>query len=1122
MNDINLANGDQDTREFERRTLPQVLRALQQTPLPVPMQNPTLLPVSLLDPEVMERLAAELVSLRNNLGAHFYGRRGQKQYGLDIVELEPDAACSLYQVKRYETLSADQMVDIVDDYAGPPRPPDYQGPERRFNPHRVVIITSAPVESDTGNVDGLKELQDRYQGDLTIEVWGAEALGRKLRELPHLVLAIFGPAWAKAWCGFAPAPPAPGAPPPLGLVEDPVAVLHFDAMEAEAASRQEANPLAAAALFGRIAEGLREGGFPGHAAAMRGREAAAAEAGGDPSAAFTILFRLSLDTVLAGERLGSPRQKVAELAAGLDQAQQDKSLVIGAVADWYEHGSQLTDVVPALTRLTEIRDPDAAILVCLVIEQAVADGLFDQVPPDSITAQVDEATPRLLHDLKMLAATTDTRDVVVRARLRCAAADAELTLNADTEAVDQAYSKLVQDALAGRYQHARGLVASRAAYAYAARGEADRAITLWRQSILACSEDGYYGDARNAIRATRRLCWDDGIINLGGLETAASALPNLRRLLAGTYDPALTTLDAAHRGRLPDAFGDARRYLLESRLSGHLYEEILAQTLLGDVVAAAGQPMPAARLYVMAGQADNAAKLAADLPAILDMNSMCLTGLRRRRAAAIKVIGAQAALFNDEDVPGVIECLLSAAGGAWTAPFVQPHPERDALTAIASFGIRIPETAVDQILAVAEPALTQTTVISDTIANLLIQTYWAVPSRRDDLAQALTRMLRLADPPYNLWGFVVSLPSAARAPMLPAVRDLAEQGNAEAITALASWRDALPVVQVAARRACAAFLRRSVGIKRTVTSVGNEETTVVHLLIALLDADQLSEVPISELTPEKARPAGGVLFTSVFGASGGDGAQPVEPTAEFPDSAAIHAVGPPSDLAVAVARHLTAIGGDTCSGAAPRANALSALRLLLPRLAAPVLAELFPQLLNISREPGLSEADQFELSMDTGLSRGRIRTGAKILAGLALLAAAESFAERRDATQQPDATDHAAANDVIAQAVGLMRDTEEGSENRLLGALSIAAIARSAPDFAIYATGLLFSGDEQARALGARYTPGSPELFRIMADDPSSLVRVSVASRAPELPKDVRANLISDAHAHVRHASRAE
>ena len=461
--------------------------------------------------------------------------------------------------------------------------------------------------------------------------------------------------------------------------------------------------------------------------------------------------------------------------------------MLAAAADWYEHGGQLGDVVPALGRLGGAADPDTPVLTCLVIEQAIADGLFDQVPPGSATAHAGAVDPGLLRDLAALAVAADTPDAVIRARLRCAAADAALPLTAGADAVEQAYGDLADDALAGRYLHARGLITSRAAYAFAVRGATGRAITLWRQSIVSSSEDGYYGDARNAIRAIRRLCWDHGILSPAGLDIADTALPNRRQLLARAHDPALTTLDAAHRGKLPDAFADARRYLLESRTAGHLYEEILAQTLLGDVLAAADQPAPAVCVYVMAGQADKAATLAAGLPGIIDVTGWLASGLRRRGAAAIQVIGAQSALFDDDAVPGVVGSLLSAAQGLWEAPFRQPHPERDALQAVASFGIRIPEAAIDRILDAAAPALSQVTGISDTVAGLLIQSYWAVETRRADLASALTRMLRLPDPPYNLWGFVTGLPSAARGPILPTVQDLGENGNQEATTALASW-----------------------------------------------------------------------------------------------------------------------------------------------------------------------------------------------------------------------------------------------------------------------------------------------------------------------------------------------
>jgi hypothetical protein len=1130
-------DGDKDNGAV-RLTLPQVLGAVQAAPLPVPLQNPAALPLNQLDPEVLERLAAEVVSHRNNRGAHFYGRRGQKQHGLDIVEFEWAETTSLYQVKRYETLSPAQMKSIVEEYAGPPRQAAYTGPKRRFDPHRFVIVTSALVESDTGNIDGLKDLQDLYKGDLIIEVWGAEVLGRKLRGAPHAVLAIFGQAWAKAWCGFEPAPVPPGAPKALGLVEDPVSVLNLESLRADAAAREVSDPLGAAAVYGAIARSLKEASFPGHAAVMCQRQAEAAEAGGDQSWAFAILFQLGLDTVLIGERFGALRHKLDETSALLGGLQADKSAVLGALADWYEQGSHLAVTVPALKRLADAGDPYHSLLACLVIEQAVVDGLYDYSPPFSVVTPADPATEGLLRDLAELAAVADASDPVIRARLHCAVADALLRSADDAAAVSERYGTIVDDALAGRYLHARGLVTSRAAYAYAARGSVDRATTLWRQSILASSEEGFFGDVRNAMRASDMLSSDRDIWTFPGISIVASALPDNRRILSGSGDPALAALDAAHEGKLPDAFGDARRYIWESRISGHLLEEMLAMSLFGDVVAEGGSQAAAVICYVLAGEADKAAKLAATVPDLIGVSLWISSGVRRRRAAAIRVAGAQALLVNDEDVLAVVETLLRAAKDLWIPRSIGPQPELDAVKAVASFGVRIPGGAVDAILEVAAPALSKSTVVSSAIANLLIQAYWAVESRRADLANALMAMLRLPGPPQDLWQLLSTMPAIARPALLPTITSLAEDGDPEAISVLASWRQPSEKVQLAARRACAAFFRRPIGIPQGAFHVGTQELATVNLLLALLDARQLAEVPVAELTPERARPAGGILFTHITGAAPSPPAAPVinpaeaaaravestpdtpdqPPAVSPPDEAAIKAAGRPADLAAAVATHLVGIAGDTYAGAANRANALSALRYLLPSLQPASLAELVPPLLKISRDPALSDADQFEIDTDTELSRNRMRTGARELPAFALVAAAEAFAEGRDKTIPLGDAEHPLVDEIIALASGILRDASEKSQNPFLGALSIAALARSAPDLAVYATGLVFHGRDNVRALGARYAPGTPDLFRVMSTDPSPQVRIAIAGRAPELPEDVQDGLSSDTHLGVRWA----
>jgi hypothetical protein len=77
-----------------------LVRARQSSPLLTPRTGSPNLPLGELDSEVLERLAVEMIKRRPNLRAHFYGRRGQKQHGLDVVERETVDANSVYQIRR--------------------------------------------------------------------------------------------------------------------------------------------------------------------------------------------------------------------------------------------------------------------------------------------------------------------------------------------------------------------------------------------------------------------------------------------------------------------------------------------------------------------------------------------------------------------------------------------------------------------------------------------------------------------------------------------------------------------------------------------------------------------------------------------------------------------------------------------------------------------------------------------------------------------------------------------------------------------------------------------------------------------------------------------------------------
>lgn len=1127
--------GEKDTAAVDLDELievpyPELARREQTTPPPLPTPNPPLLPFHALDPEVFERVVAEVVyRRRDHLGTHFYGRRGQKQHGLDIVEHTKEGNTALYQLKRYQEVSPKQLRDAVEEYAGPPRKRRHLPPPRRFDPRRFVVVTSAETDRDTKNTDEIDVLHRDYAGDLDIEVWGAETLSRALRESPGLVAAVFGRPWAEAFCGLAPPLPTAQDPRPLGLVEEPVQVLGIATMVADAQAREQIDPGGAAALFAAVADDLERAAFPGHAALMRTRQAAAARAAGDAAAGFDLRFQIELARLVRGDDVRVRHEsELGTDAEALGGTRLAKWRILCAAADWHEQGSDLAAVAEAVAELATSGDADAPQLCCLVLEQALVDGLFDFDPPRSLVADVDAEAPARLAAVRAAAASVGSSDPVLRARLRSAVADAELRIDSTPEEVETAYGALVEDAAAGRLLHAAGLVASRAAHAFATHGAVDRAESLWRRTVLDSSDHGLYGDARNALRAIHAARADAGQWLLLGLDTIVQAMPNRRRLIEARHDVSLSAFEAAQENRLPDAFGDARRWLWEARLSGHLVEEMLAWRQFGRVLAAGGDPEAAVECLVIAGEAANGADTARPLSALTDTWPWTASRVRRCRAAAIQVAGAQVRLIADHDVPQFAASLLALADGLWETAAVAPNPELEAVKAIAALGARIPETAVDGILSLAVPAVDHSTGISDDIANLLVQAYFAVPSRRADLAAAISAMLRQPTPPHDLWGLVENIPADAHEPLLATLTGLADAGDAAAVAMLVAWRRAPADVQLVARRAAATLLRRPVGHDRDSYGVGTQEDRVAGLVLGLLDAADETDIAAEELAPGLCSPVGGVIMTRgvvVGDAADSAAAQPAPPLARdatqaedpgVPDDAAHAAAAPRDQLLAAVADKLLSLAEDRKDIAGSRQQALRALLRLIRRLPGDAAASMARRLADLHDDPGLSEQDLWEIETNMPLSRFRFDTGAGSLASTALVAAAEALA-RAGHAGDPMAAEAEFAVRLVAAALPLLRG--DASEARA-GARAVAAVASSAPSLVHYATALLVHPDPVVRAAGARLTPADETLLVSVATDPAALVRGAVASRGAELPSSVRETLAADPDAGVRHALR--
>lgn len=1134
----------------------ELMRVRQTSELPLPVAGGHTLPLGELDPEVLERLAAEMIKRRPNLGAHFYGRRGQSQHGLDILERETVDFNSVYQVRRYETLTPDLIAAAVSEYADP-KPPKKGGPKppRRFAARRYVLFTSALAENEKALQDRLEELQKQYSGDMVIEVWGREMVSGLLRECGSMVNAVFGAEWARVFCGFAPPPPDPADPDRLGLVENPVQVLNLDALVSDAEAKRDDDPLESARLDGVIAETLGEANFPAHAAEYRRRQAGRLQVAGDTAGAFALLWELAVAHFQAGAatRLVTVYYDLGQLGTGLDRLQAAKLKVLTAAQDWYEHGSQLAIVVPALEDLVAAADPDAALLACVTLEQALVDGWFDCDPPQPLMTP-SESTPDLPDGLRSCAEGRSCADVVIRARLACVLADTRLTADSTPADADNAYRDLLLGAGAGRYLHAGDLVYARAAHAFAMHGDTRHAINLWRQAIMLSSDSRRYGDVLACRRALNAAILEQPVPAFSELD-ATSSLPNDARLLAASQPAELNALRAVHAGKLPDALSVSRRCLWESRLSGQLIGEREALELFGDVMLAAQRPAAALTAWVMAGTAGKAANLAGGLTEPTDMSRWTRSPVRAQQAAAAQVIGVQARLYGSAGAGPAVQQLLGLTADLWTSPNIQPYPAYDAIKALSQFGRNLPADAVDPVLSLLDQRITAGGVLTPETAYLLIQLYWAVPARRSDVAAIIAGQLAPADPPPLLWELVAEVPEQAREPLHPGVSSLADAGNTEALLTLARWRQPTPAVQLAARRTCANLLRQplpstSTGVWPQTTRFRDAATMVVVLTAAataietdphdlcpgagpLVTEKILLSMVITEGAPpptpapsaSAAEPAHGEVSPAEAppgqtrdhlasrrpdeSADAAGGAN----DAREPDAQALTAAGPASALADEVALYLLAIAESGYPPAFYRAEALSALHSFVSQLNPGLTRQLATRLLALAENPNLNEYDQAELASQDPLSRGRLNIGAKDLATQALVMAADAAAfasagEPATSLTGPD------MRRLVTHAANLIRSADKETSKR--GAIALALASRCEASLAHYGAVIAVHPDEEVRAVAASTAALGDASQRNLAIDPSPKVRAALARRTTELADDVIATLRADENVQVR------
>ncbi|WP_405462936.1 hypothetical protein OG783_33365 [Streptomyces jietaisiensis] len=753
-------------------------------PLTPPLSVPDALPFGELSPPVFERVVCEVMWLVDGMNdIRGYGRSGQDQGGLDLIGRQKGKT-HVYQVRRIVSLSAPALRAAVTDFTGPSRTtsPEEEWSERRFNTVRFVLATGCIVD-DTAVEDELVALQEQYQDDIDIDLYDARTLSRFLRDRPSIVAGVFGPEWAKAFCGVE-TPPVPSLPHGYALLNDPLDHLGLaDALHRAQLAETEPGP--AAELFGELADALEQASFTGHARQLRTRQRDLLASAGQADAAFNVAAKLMLDRYESGDRMFVD-EHLKRLARDAGGTASDIYMILQALADWFEYGYDLPPVTTALETVVQACNPLAARLVLAVIEQIVV----DEHPNDH---------PARLSDLASEVLPSQTG--LVRIRLECSLAD--LAVNAG-QSPEESYGDLDRRALGGRIpERFAVLVHMRRGRALALADLGSEAVEAYRRAVLAATREGLGGDARHALRSLSFLADQHNV----GFRESSQAMLSARtvgakgaRLIDLAFNPAVSALEALVDDRLPDASRAAHQWLWQDRISGALTDENLAHQRYGEVFNRAGETKHAVRHFVLAGRRKDACSAAESAPEFLDVRDLLEVRARWVCSAAAAVIGQQADLIPDDAVTGIAARLTDIVVTGLQSGLAGIHPVMQALGALGALDERLPAASAQQVLPLLVECIPREPNTSRHIDEQMLAFLGACITAElpvaDQAAQALLDAWKLDvhGAESLLAGLHTHLPA-----VVPVIRERAQQGHRGATAVLADWQMDDPSVAETAR-----------------------------------------------------------------------------------------------------------------------------------------------------------------------------------------------------------------------------------------------------------------------------------------------------------------------------------
>lgn len=651
--------------------------------VPAPVLGASLLPFDELGWEDFERLLwrvlRDVEGLRN---AHLYGKRGQKQYGLDIVAFDVDKTGVALQCKRYNKFTASDLRKAVEKL---------QESRQKFSEVNRFIIAVSSEGNDTAVIDALHDCQNSLEG-IDLELWDKEELSYKLINRHNIVIDFFGMPTAEKFCrpfkyqkSEIPNPNAVAVS--ESLARGPEKITGADKLIREAEEIYVDKPEHALELVEEAQEALRQSGFRPHAA-------------GYENLRFKILTRIG--------RVGeAARSILEEIWLTLERGKNDdaRSILYNLPNEIKEatNDEQVVNMFQVAEKALEILGhplgalPDPESLLCGDAKDQLR---LLVLAGETALANGNLAWIKKLHNscVKLLDQDGDGVGELYIVRLRLLLAEA-----------NNGWEDILRDSRRKKLNPSqRSLVTARYARYLALHQNFDEAADkLWNEAAGDASLDQRWKDAQTWIFNRRAYGVKRGIIADGTLlplEIAMGEMGPSSPILPGNSRAYNTALEKLQSQNYRGAAIAAQRALRQAVASADWVGEEKAHHVLGTILMESGEPEKAAYHLVRASSASSIKELVSKFPdRYIDISGSLDAPNYWTVGRAYHLLALEADLIPDNSVDEIVQKILTdfeseKIGTLVDVPFADSSRYLGAVKLLAGIADRITQEQGEAVL----------------------------------------------------------------------------------------------------------------------------------------------------------------------------------------------------------------------------------------------------------------------------------------------------------------------------------------------------------------------------------------------------------------------------------------